>query len=235
MSTEEIDGVTMDQMVGNVNLHIINYLSTVKTFLQHSEFKLKKLYGKTSQRYKNFENAKNYAFDTSFSYRFLYHLRNYVQHCGMPIAGFDEIRFGHNDKINKPVEVSLVAYCDRNELLEKYDSWHRTLLEEIPKLEPRIDITPHIHNMMICIKNISRVIIKDDLPELMEKTELLLKLMHPVINTTSPFQDLTYPLELDSIPFICESGNLPDDLIYNVEWFPLHLIQVTFYSNNNLK
>lgn len=233
MSSQNIDVVTMDQMIGNINLHLINYLSTVKTFLEHSEFKLKSLYGANSDRYKNFENTKSNLFDSCFSYRFLYHLRNYVQHCGMPIAGFDGVKYGHNDKINKRIEVFLIAYCDRDELLKKYDSWHRILLKEIPKLQPKIDITPHVSNVMICIKKISRIVIKDDLDELMKNAKFLQKLMYPFIST-EPLHELINPSEIDNIPFICESTDLFDDNIFNLEWFPLHMIQVVFYANTNL-
>ena len=234
MSSEQIDGVTTDQMLGNVNLHIMNYLSSVKTFLQHSEFNLKKKYGKNSQRFKSFKNATNHAFDTCFSYRFLYHLRNYVQHCGMPVAGFDEPKIIHNDKINKRFTFFLVAYCDRDELLRKYDKWHETLLKEIPKLPDRIDISPHIYHMMICINHISRIIIKNDLPELLDRTRFLIKLMNPVIRDTSPLENLNYPLNID-IPFICESDDLHEGIIFNVEWFPIHLIQTILYVNKNFR
>jgi hypothetical protein len=235
MSTQDIDGVEIDQMVGNINLHLLNYLSIVKTFLAHSEFKLKRLYGKNSQRYLNFDNATSNAFDNCFSYRFLYHLRNYVQHCGMPIAGFDGLRFGHRDKLNKTVQVSLVAYCDRDELLDKYGKkWHKKLLNEIPYLQPRIDITPHINNMMKCIKKLSTIVIKDDLPELIKNAEFLEELIRYSIGDTKFLHELTPSSELENIPFICESDNLNNDIVYNIEWFPLHLMQVVFFANNNL-
>lgn len=216
-------------MLGNVNLHVMNFLSSIKTFLDHSEFKLKRTHGEHSEIYRNFKNATNHAFDTCFSYRFLYHLRNYVQHCGMPVTGFAPSSCV-NDKINKHLICFLVAYCDKDELLEKY-KWHKRVFNDFQKLPNQIEISPHIHNMMKCIQGIGITILKNDLPELMKQSGVLYELMDPIIPDKSLLNNLTYPLKID-IPFICESEDMEDSLVYNLEWIPLHLLQIIFYSED---
>ncbi len=46
--------------------------------------------------------------------------------------------------------------------------------------------------------------------------------------------NLSYPLRIDN-PFICESDDLHDGVIFNIERLPLHLIQMIFYANENIK
>lgn len=221
MSDQKIDAVTMDQMIGNINLLLANYLTTVITLLDHSELKLKRLYGEKSVRYKNFNDAKSKLYDTYFSYRFLYHLRHYIQHCGMPITGFNGPRFEDFDKENKRAIARLVAYCDRDELLKKCN-WKKQLRDEIQNLEPRIDITPHINVMMNCVRDIIRVIIKDDLPELIKNATYLTELMHPA--------------KVKGTPCIYESGppTFNESIKGNIEWFPVHLIHIIYSLDNIL-
>ena len=81
-----IDWIRMERMVLDINRHILNYLSAIRTFLDHSETNLKRRYGMKSERFKRFKKACFEAYDSKFSYRFLYALRNYAQHCGMPLG-----------------------------------------------------------------------------------------------------------------------------------------------------
>ncbi len=64
----------------------INWLTTVRLFLDHEETRLKRRYGHKSPQVERFKSACSEAFDSSFAYRFLYKLRNYAQHAGMPLS-----------------------------------------------------------------------------------------------------------------------------------------------------
>jgi hypothetical protein len=77
-----------DEIIKEANRLILNFLSSVRTFLDHSELHLKRRYGKDSQQVKRYEEICSQQYDGEFSYRFVYQLRNYVQHCGMPVGHF---------------------------------------------------------------------------------------------------------------------------------------------------
>jgi len=115
-------GSRIERMALNLNRHIMNSLSAVRTFLDHSETNLKKRYGKDSQRVKRFKDACSSAYDNSFSYRFLYKLRDYAQHCGMPLGQLTL----HSEEVEPYSEVVrhfLVVKFSRDELLKKFDKW----------------------------------------------------------------------------------------------------------------
>lgn len=104
----------------NLNRLILNYLSSLKTLLDHSETTIKRKYGKSSIEVNKFKAKTSDIFDNFFSYRFFYKLRNYSQHCGIPIDEFeisatkiDEIKFKTSYEIN----------FSAKELLEKYKEW----------------------------------------------------------------------------------------------------------------
>jgi hypothetical protein len=73
-------------MILNLNRYIMNLLTAVRTFLDHTERNLTHRHGKDSEQFQAFKKATAEAYDSSFAYRFLYKLRNYVQHRGMPIG-----------------------------------------------------------------------------------------------------------------------------------------------------
>ena len=74
----------MGTLPSEVNKYIKNFLYSIRTFLDHTETNLKRRYGKNSERFNDFKKACSEAYDNNFSYKFIYKLRNYVQHCGMP-------------------------------------------------------------------------------------------------------------------------------------------------------
>jgi len=91
------------------NRKLLNYLSSFRTLIDHIPVILDK------NQKKDFSNYLTYLFDNEFSYAFIYKLRNYSQHCGLPITNY-ESKF----------DISL-AYIflimDVEILLLNYDSW----------------------------------------------------------------------------------------------------------------
>jgi len=113
----------MERMVLDTNKYFLNYLSSVKTFLDHTETKLKKNYGDQSQRYKCFKEICSKSYDASFSYRFIIKLRNYSLHCGMPLGGLT-LQSEEKPPFSGNIYHSFEAKFNREKLLE-YDSWGR--------------------------------------------------------------------------------------------------------------
>jgi hypothetical protein len=69
-----------------MNARLLNFLSAFRLFLDHSETRLKRQYGDSSGVVATFKQACSRSYDEVFAYRFLYKLRNYVQHCGLPLG-----------------------------------------------------------------------------------------------------------------------------------------------------
>src|SRR5205823_3022484 len=68
-------------IVLGLNRHLLNFLASIRAFLDHSETALIRRYGKGSAEFDAFRLAKAREYDEHFAYRFLYALRNYAQHC----------------------------------------------------------------------------------------------------------------------------------------------------------
>lgn len=68
-----------------LNRCLINFISSFKSFVEHCESKIKKIFGDSSEQSKEFKTLLSELFDNNFSYRFLIKLRDYAVHIGYPI------------------------------------------------------------------------------------------------------------------------------------------------------
>ena len=129
----------------NLNRLLNNYLSSVRLFLDHMEYDLKKRHGNESEIVFDFKSLCSDIYDKNFSYRFIYHLRNYVQHCGMPIGHISfksKVDDHDRNRSNKVLELKF----NRDELLREHN-WKKDLKSEIEILPSKFDINPHIVDM----------------------------------------------------------------------------------------
>jgi len=213
MNNPSLNYSRMERMILNINKHILNYLSATRTYLDHSEANLKRHYGKDSQRVKRFKDACSSAYDNHFSYRFLCGLRNYAQHCEMPIEGLVLSADHHlgNERY------SLLATVDRDQLLKKHE-WKSQLKKEIQDLPPKFDISPHIDGMMKYLERINLTLIEDDLPELMQNAEYVQQLIAHAKNM--PGSPCILKIRESNVSF---------------EWTPLHVVEMVISYSNILK
>jgi hypothetical protein len=161
----------MEQIVLNVNRRLLNYLSSVRTFLDHTETRLKEKYGKQSIRVKNFDNACHNECNNNFSYRFFYKLRNYSQHIGMPIGKID-LNLKKEPELSGRAVAKMNIQFDRD-LLLKYKEWKEPLLQQIKNLPKLFDVSPHVNTMMQCLERINLTLINHDLPFIIPSAEYI--------------------------------------------------------------
>ncbi len=119
----------------DLNRRLMNFLSAVRTYLDHTETDLKRRFGEDSERYTRFEKLTNRLYDSWFSYRFLYKLRNFVQHCGLPLDSLSHTST-HNSR-------ALSVTVSRSRLLTDFD-WGAALRGEIERLPEAVDIGPFL-------------------------------------------------------------------------------------------
>jgi hypothetical protein len=156
----------------HLNRYILNYLAAVRTFLDHTELRLKRRYGENSPKVDNFREACAREYDTHFSYRFLYSLRNYVLHCGLPI-GHAESSTRVTDLASWRIEHSLTISFARDSLLQAGFDWKAQLRQEILNLPSEFPIHPHMAQMMACLNMINLALISDNMPELLEAARFI--------------------------------------------------------------
>jgi hypothetical protein len=104
----------------NLNRMILNYLSSFRTLLDHTETITKRKYGNKSIESEKFKQLTNILFDKYFSYRFFYKLRNYSQHCGIPI---DEFEVSGTVVDENKIKPEYKIEFSSNDLLKKFKDW----------------------------------------------------------------------------------------------------------------
>jgi len=182
----------------NINRAALNLLSSVRTYLDHTETSLKRRHGETAQIFLSFDRACSHAYDTYFSYRFLYKLRDYAQHCGFPINNITlGARSIENDP-NKP-QYSLLVGTVRDVLLANFN-WKK-LTEELSRQPDTIDINKHIDTMMKCLEEINSGVTKDEFSTLRGSAAYIKSLL----------QRISYTGETDGEPIVFELEVTEDD------------------------
>lgn len=128
----------MRETVQEMNRLLLNYLASFRTFLDHLETRYKRLEREGHHFLGDFKKMPAACYDTSFPYRFFYRLRNYVQHCGMPISFMDTAEYpGPDGKATIDVSIGF----DRDSLLSNYSEWG-IVKTDLQKQPQRLNLVP---------------------------------------------------------------------------------------------
>jgi hypothetical protein len=148
-----------------VNLHVLALLSALRLYVDHTSFRLKRSYGSDSPEATKFQQLLQQAYDGHFSYRFLYKLRNFSQHCGMPV--------GHvalnSRAVNPPdptAEHTLRVTFRTAELLAEDRSVWGGLATELQQLPDEPEVTPLLREVTPMMLEINQQIAAAERPHL---------------------------------------------------------------------
>ncbi|SHM98815.1 hypothetical protein [Flavobacterium xinjiangense] len=154
----------------NFNRLFLNYLSSFRTFIDHSETTIKRKFGKTSDQADMFKKITNGLFDEFFSYRFLCKLRNYSQHCGLPI---DEIEISATKQADETFIGKGKIEFDCQKLLSEYKEWGPVKKDLIEKSKISIfPILDELHTALMKFWNAINQLYTTDLLKAVEFIEL---------------------------------------------------------------
>ncbi len=204
--------VMQTRMVLNINRRLLNYLSSIRSFLDHTETRLKEENGAESSVVKHFLGACSKEYDNVFSYRFFYKLRNYTQHLGLPVGELSLIS-KEDPPYSNNITYQLEVKFSRDELL-KFKKWKQPLTEEIRNMDEQFDISPHVSNVMDCLNRINHVLIQDDLASIIRSAEYIDNLIAPLKG--KPVKPTIFQIN---------EGNRPTDKIVTILEIPFHLVQ----------
>ena len=136
----------------NANRFLFNYLSSARTYLDHSEKYLKNKYGNNSIQFDSFKNYTSSLYDSFFEYRFIYKLRNYAQHCGLPI---NSITFSVDNKDLLKRKINLNPLFLKSELKKNYKEWGQKINEDFDFQPEEISVRQIIGNYYKNIKDLN--------------------------------------------------------------------------------
>lgn len=177
-SADETEQQRVRALGETVNRVTVNFLTAMRLYLDHTATRMDRTYGKTTSQAKAFVSATAAEFDTHASYRILYKLRNYVQHCGLPVdtAGINSrASDGPGSKAIHEVVVGVRV----DTLLSTYDSWGaaKTDLTAIGEILRPQDIVPDV---MSCLERIEKEVLRAELPVLIKAGQRFTTLMREV-------------------------------------------------------
>ncbi len=120
----------------NINRLLLNYIFSFRTYIDHLETFLKRQFGGSSQEVKDFKKLTGNFYDNHFEYRFVYKLRNYAQHCGLPMD-----YFSINPSIfNNIYDVKIITQFDPKSLLVKFDGWGSRVRNELIECHANLEV-----------------------------------------------------------------------------------------------
>jgi hypothetical protein len=119
---------------------VMSFLSSAKSFLDHTKTILGRLYGDKSSELESFEKHTNRLYDDNFSYRFLNELRHMSQHVSLPLSIFNVNvqRMGRTDRLVYETELKL----DRDHLLTVWKKWKPIVKSHLEKQPSQFDLLP---------------------------------------------------------------------------------------------
>lgn len=149
---------------------ILELMSTFRAFLDHWEAGLKRTFGKESQQVISFKKVTKLEYDNIFAYRFIYELRNYIQHVNMP-------NLIYHSSLNDNNIVETHLFFDKNELIKNYKKWKSIIKMDFNNLPDTFDFIPLLNDLSESVKRINAVAINfTDLKHLYFSSQELLKM-----------------------------------------------------------
>lgn len=134
---------------------VVNWLTAARMYLDHEQTNLKRSsHASAGQDLADFKQATALAYDSLPGYRFCYKFRNYVQHCGAPLA---RVKLSADSGTSKS-PVQLVQFLlDRDALLTEYDAWGRPVSDDLTSMKKEFPLWPLIAEAMTGFRAIDRV------------------------------------------------------------------------------
>lgn len=145
-------------------------LSSLRAFDDRTAHSLSRRYGKDSPEVEKFKESLSFEYDNEFAYRFMYKLRNYSQHCGVPeLAG--NVRGYLSESGERCRDVSVTF--DSVKLLDRYDGWGVQVKRELQAIKGEFDAIEMLNRMMLSCSRVYAKLITSRAAELKEAADCI--------------------------------------------------------------
>lgn len=133
----------------NLSRSLLNTLSLSRSFLDHSDNSISKIFGKSSKQFVEWRDFQSNIFDTNSAYRLFYRLRNFCQHVGMPPLNVILTDIDAEGKIS--LKLSLVK---ASLLVDNFD-WGKHVSKDLSQAEDHIPVITLLDDWYECFRKIS--------------------------------------------------------------------------------
>src|SRR3990170_6708014 len=158
---------------GAVQVYLYAFLTAMRSFLDQSDRRVKREFGADSEQRKAFKSATSREFDAHAAYRFLYHLRNHVQHHSVPLgpaAGTSTLVASGTDR--ESVEHAFSVSCDRDLLLSE-GRFPQIVTHWLKQQDEQFEITPLLRSCMKSLRDIRADLDRQRAPVVLAAAERL--------------------------------------------------------------
>lgn len=149
--------------------NILNFLCSFRAFLDHCDAYLCRNYGNSSNERARFKSNMSLQYDTKFSYRFCYKLRNYAQHFSIPVSDASLTFSMDHGKGNYRLASTL--YLERDVLLQ-WNEWGK-VRHELERISSKLEILPLIKDAATSVDELCCSILKERADELIRCSDYL--------------------------------------------------------------
>ena len=160
------------------NRHFLSYLAAVRTYLDHTETRLKRYYG-PGEPFATFKRARSAAYDESFAYRFLDQLRNYGQHCGLPI-GHIEISSSAATPVGPTLRQVTFSFDPQALLARGGDTWKKNVRVELGAMSGILDVETILDQVTARLVEIETATLEAERPHLLTAARPITDLFRPI-------------------------------------------------------
>lgn len=138
------------------NRLFINFSTSVRVLTSMIEKKIKDSYKKEDKEYVEFDDIRKNFYDSYFSYRFLYHIRNFSLHFQDPIH-YINVEF--NDYIeDNPLKKDLYVMFDKEHLLKNRE-FAKKMRRDLEKYGAKFPVNPIIKEALKWLKDYFNIFI----------------------------------------------------------------------------
>ncbi len=225
-----LDEILEDDLVHNLNRRLRGFFSELRVFLDNTQTKLKRRYGKDSGKWRVFRAACAHQFDNSFAYRFVYGLRNYAVHVNLPL---NAVSLTSSQEAFDPEDLStrnqLRVEIDRDMLLREFD-WRSDVRSGLEEFPPRFELGPYVDEAMACLEKIHIELFCAKLPDEQRAAERLLALAGsaggpgtPCVFRVGGQEPIVNGVVLQTDAFSNGTDDEPDWTGVHIGWIPVEV------------
>lgn len=172
-----------DTLFIDINRRLTNYLSSLITFINDyiENRVIKKGFGEKSKEYLKFKEKTGCWYDNSFSYKFLYNLRNYAIHYRFPLQNINYELEYQADRMNQ-IRFSLDLCFDKSKLLQN-TNFKKKLEYEMESYNEEFPLMPILSNIQFIHDDIINLLLEIIGEKYIEAANYICTMVSEIIET----------------------------------------------------
>lgn len=212
------------------NRRLVNLLTACRLYVDHIQHDLNSIYGADCAAGEEIRAIKSVQYDTSFAYRVMEALRNYVQHRGLPIHSFGFSGRWHD----MPSRVARNSAIPRLSVsrIRKDGGFKQTVLTELEAAGDLVDLRPLVREYVAGIGTI-HMAVRQQLASDVAKWDNLFESVQQQFSALNPptMAGLAVVSRNSAGEFIDEVPILPD-LITRRRWLQRRAVLLTHFAKH---